>query len=1345
MPDSSFLESLFNPVDQDKENRYLAIEDARNADRRQSLKAAQTKYDRNAEFLDAHGELPEPSSEPGGLVKLLDILDTPHQWVTGAVGKLAGAEGYKDESLLGAAGKGAKDNVYVAKLLREQPWFKEHPFVRGAAGFAGDVLLDPLTYLSFGEGAAARLGGAAVSDKAIGAAGTPLEIAERIRQGAHETAKAKFMEQYAPLLKDATTVDETAEVMKLVEGRAGLEAQQTVYNKFKDARDLAIQARKWKQAGVVEVAQTGSPQMRSVAELLEPELATKAKEIQTAFGLANPDDINQIFKPKAIRFTNPFAGLTTHGKLPIFHTREADIPMLTAASQKMYRALDNAYYGSVHKVGQWMDVAKEGAKTSPMLALADGAFTALKGGHEKLVNIGSLLSRRVQASGALTGSRAALEDMTENERARVALLKMTSQEGAFHGRKVLKFEDAPQMFEDASRALQKKEPIAALDDIRNKYNAIEPGKGDSIANFAGFVKSEFDRLGKEAQDKGLIDSVLNGYLMHMYDFTGGAPKSEFHPNFAKTQSLFKTGAAGGTDFTFDKVFQTMEEAKLHGLKPDENLLHIYVARRYWQERILAEKDFMDRLAYTHAMPEKAYNILASTAADVASAERQKAARALASLDLVQDPTKFEGGYVKNLLPEGMSFEVYKKIKQSAADIKDPFHEEALTMGRTHGFDFSDREAAQMATLKHVGTDEILSPDSYMRIKAAALDPTHDLHDAAMRQAKYMGLKFDADPSEMSRITAQYEAFKATMELHPGRQGERVYARAGASTISDLASKHFLKTATEEDKKLWSGLLPQSLVDAIHESYATYDVIKRQVYADADSPATKAMKGVLNFFSRANRIMKMGAISIWPAYYARNYTSAPFQGLESASALGEQLNLFNIWRAHKAISSGAGLRVPSTGEVISAAQLHQELAAANIFYKLNDTTDLLASMGDMMEQMTKSPGLMATLPGLKSMAKKDHVWENLSENWAGVKKGLALTDGAWSKLKTFTEKIEAHGRAHLYYNLRAAGYDATSAAAQVNRLLVDYAHGKTGFEKNILNNVFFFYSFSRGQATNNFMAMMRKPGALTTQLHAHHAISEMLSSPDAFYSDPDYEAQIQSTRTKESLATYIGDNPKTGLPKFVTQTGLPIEDTAKWLNIAYPRTWGEAIHAGFDSAHRSMQLTASQLNPWMKWPLEVLYTGQNSFFDRPITDRQLRNVPKWERDLPGILHYPFSKVPDSVWKGLDKVTQDVLGGKDNGDGTFTVDPYRLSVLTYLVPAASRILDTRRALTKAGVEPAPKVLRLLSGVQINELDPESSSVFDKLKRQTGYINALGYAESRREREIADKYGDDNDEEN
>jgi hypothetical protein len=1338
MADRSFLESLFDPVDQAKEARYLEIADMRNEDRKQSLKSQQTKYENNSKWLEDHGEMQAPEAQPGGLVKLLDVLDTPHQWVSGIAGKLAGAEGYKDESFLGAAQKGSNEDVYVAKMLRENPFFKEHPFVRGAAGFAGDVLLDPLTYLSFGEGQAARLGGAAVTDKAIGVAGkTPLEIAEGIRSAKKAEALPGYLKQYEGSIANATP-EAANEFRQLAEGKAGLDAENDVYKKFSDARNLIAERRKLRAAGVVDLAQTAGPQMRSAAELMEPELASKAQDIQTALGLAHPDDIELLFKPKAIRFTNPLAGLTTHGKLPIFHTREADIPLITGASEKMYKALDQVYYGGVHKVGGWMDAAKTASETSPTAAIAHGAFTVLNGAREKMVNMAALVSRRVQSTGELFGSSARLEDLKENERARNMLLHMTMQESNLHGRHVLKFGDAPEMFESASRALQKKDPLAALDDLRSKYNAIEPGKGDAIANFGGFVKTEFDRLGKEALDKGLIDNVTDGYLMHMYDFSNGLPKSQFDSNFGKLKKLFTTNE-GGTDFTFDKVFQTMEQAKLAGLKPDENLLNIYTARRYWQERILSEKDFMERLSYTHGIPANVYAKLSSIAADVASSERGKAAQALASLDLVEDPTKFEG-FTKKMLPEGVSFNVYKRLKQAVDNPKtDPFFPAVQHYVERYGLDFSDREAVQMSAVKHLGTDELLTPESYENLRNVLKDPNDPFYADAKRQASYMQLDFS--PEEAAKVQAQHEAYKSTIEIHPGRKGERVYARAGATTVSDLASKHFLKHVPEGDKQFWGNLLPQSLVDSVHESYATYDVMKRKVFADTDSPATKVFKGILDFAGFANRWMKVGAIAMWPSYYSRNYTSAPFQGLEAASALGSQLNIFNIYRAHKALNSGADMVI--NGVKISAGQFRQEMAQANIFHKLNDTVDLTASMGDMMEQMSKSPGLMATMPGLKAMAKQDRPWLKQSEGWSAVKAGLSLADKSWSKFQTFAQKLEAHGRAHLYYNLRSSGYDAKSAGARVNQLMIDYANGKTAFEKNALNNVFFFYSFSRGQATNNMMALARKPGALTTQLHAHHAIAETLMQPDAFFSDPDYEEQIRTTRTSESLATYIGDNPKTGLPQMVTQTGLPIEDTAKWMNVAYPRTWGEAINAGADSAHRTLALTASQLNPWIKWPLEVLLTKQNLFFDRPITDRQLRNVPKWEKDLPGILHYPFGKVPDAVWKGMDTVTQKALGGRDNGDGTFTVDPYRLSVLTYLVPAASRIIDTRRALTKSGVDAGPKALRFLTGVHVDETDPESSVKFDKVRRQEDYMDSLGIAKSKRDREIADKYGDNEEE--
>jgi len=92
---------------------------------------------------------PEPQQESNLLLKALDILDRPRNAVVGGI--KAGMQG---GDILQAAAKGftGQQKTNVSELLPDV----ENPIARGALGFAGDVLADPLTYLTLGGAGVAK-------------------------------------------------------------------------------------------------------------------------------------------------------------------------------------------------------------------------------------------------------------------------------------------------------------------------------------------------------------------------------------------------------------------------------------------------------------------------------------------------------------------------------------------------------------------------------------------------------------------------------------------------------------------------------------------------------------------------------------------------------------------------------------------------------------------------------------------------------------------------------------------------------------------------------------------------------------------------------------------------------------------------------------------------------------------------------------------------------------------------------------------------------------------------------------------------------------------------------------
>jgi hypothetical protein len=104
----------------------------------------------------------------------------------------------------------------------------------------------------------------------------------------------------------------------------------------------------------------------------------------------------------------------------------------------------------------------------------------------------------------------------------------------------------------------------------------------------------------------------------------------------------------------------------------------------------------------------------------------------------------------------------------------------------------------------------------------------------------------------------------------------------------------------------------------------------------------------------------------------------------------------------------------------------------------------------------------------------------------------------------------------------------------------------------------------------------------------------------------------------------------------------------------------------DTASRMNQSIASQTNPALSDIYENLHSKKHLYLDRPVTDRTIKKLAGWGNAASTIVQHPADAVPDEVWKSLDGETQKYLGGVDNGNDTWAVNPYAMTVLTSVVP-------------------------------------------------------------------------------
>jgi hypothetical protein len=159
---------------------------------------------------------PEPERENNLLLKALDILDRPRASVVGAIksgleGRNIG-EGFR-------RGITGQEKATVADLLQKAG--VESPLARGALGFVGDVLADPLTYLTLGTAGAAKGAATQGAKTFLKFAGKPLADITPATQAAEKALEAsRLPELLGPafstkyIRKGAVTAEELPDIEK---------------------------------------------------------------------------------------------------------------------------------------------------------------------------------------------------------------------------------------------------------------------------------------------------------------------------------------------------------------------------------------------------------------------------------------------------------------------------------------------------------------------------------------------------------------------------------------------------------------------------------------------------------------------------------------------------------------------------------------------------------------------------------------------------------------------------------------------------------------------------------------------------------------------------------------------------------------------------------------------------------------------------------------------------------------------------------------------------------------------------------------------------------------------------
>lgn len=1271
----------------------------------ESFQRAQSQVERTRDLFEMQGET-MPEASPGLLSQAESVIDAAGAFTRGALFKAFGVDGFQDKSFLDAAlANTGKEKLYTADALARSGILAGDDLptsiARGAVGFVGDVVLDPLSWVSLGGTAGAKIAGKALST----------EGAERLalmtEKGFAKKA-AKVKEFISNQASNAIDIDEIRKLEQEI-GRGILINPSTPIEELRS--DLLQSAR---SAAEVEASQDiGSSielvdRIRDVKSksskldkadqnlILDP-LIQKENQLKAKIGLGEYDDLSKMFEKPQIRYTSPLAGLldgTPFENIPIVSTRNGKIPIVSEASGELYDLLSGPLYNARNKITDGTDAG--------LKALEDmGGFpAAIASGIRLAGKAPKLLSRTLKA-----GSAKKANDIEQHSVARIvakqvedsrmdirtANMKSLAEEAAqknptytfdFVDKDLTRrMELALTKVEDANASVRLKgERIAAskisFEDIvektRSDYEAVHTGMGDEAAKLMQEAKKDFDYMKSVEMSEDLLGKSIENYVpMAMLKKGGGQADSE---TYRKAAALF---SRNNPDPSMERFFATSVEAVASGLEPDRSFFGRWKARGIAHKYALEEKNFATRLSHEYSLPQATRLAIGN----IVAGENQLKAKEVLNIVRKWD---FDNSAALAKTTSKVTNKTNFVSPNDVGDLKT----------------FVEAEKELNASLVHPRTGKPITYDQYDLLRQVHLNEKayvggiEDFSYSQFQKTKNdMGLTFSAREDEL--IKKIDDLVQSARTSQPGRAGESAITRIGSDLIPDNLRKSILKNLPSEvDRQFFGGVLPRGVVQMVVESKDQKDIVKEAINRVRDPEIKKALGSALDSYDGWLRMLRMWVTMPWAAYHARNLFSAQVMGIQEASVLGESFNLLKLARNNK-LRHGEGFITQANGIKVSGKQLIKE---AKMYGLLNESPN-------------------AAVDVINAQA---GIFGRFSE-----KKGLKQVD---TGVKNITNLVENYGREQLFFTLREKGMNAQDAAIRTNEIMVNYARGKTPFERDVLNRIMFFYSFARANTANQVISLFTKPGAITAQMYGSEAIRQILLDPEATPLPPGLEEQINTSRGTEGFGGFVGRSDATGNPLIMTGTGMPIEDVARMMRLKAPKSLmpQDLLDAGVESFQETGKTLLSQTNPMINQVVQLV-TGKNYFFDREITDKSMRKMALISEDLGKI--NGMDVIPKEVFQGLNEATRFFLKGVDNGDGTITASPTRLAVASLLIPGFERYRSTANALAKDGTDNKTKLLRATTGIKVNEIDPERSLIFDERNRQKEFAEEKGLATSRK----------------
>jgi hypothetical protein len=484
------------------------------------------------------------------------------------------------------------------------------------------------------------------------------------------------------------------------------------------------------------------------------------------------------------------------------------------------------------------------------------------------------------------------------------------------------------------------------------------------------------------------------------------------------------------------------------------------------------------------------------------------------------------------------------------------------------------------------------------------------------------------------------------------------------SVNEFLSKEGLTDVAGQKIASSLGLPPiaNKLKDQLKDYGVPVEVANDMLRIGQSISAPSTLRPIIDAFTDWSHNLKANLTYPFPSFNIRNVLSGFFNMFRDNALNPTALKEMTVLQRGGSISDDVAKKLfPGMSAPEATIALRNEMMAAKVSFARNNqafdvaASDASSAFGGFL------PGELPTVGGqAKSVAGLAKEWFGRNVPGKGNVNPLNSETFFWTKWgREGANAGEDFTRGSHYLAKRLQGSSAAEAKLATMKYQLDYSN-MSEFEKNVMKRIFPFYSYSRRSLPPLLEDLAKNPAKMSA----------------AF--------RISSSRPDEGFVPgYLGEGTALSLGKgasgdtrFVSALGLPQEDeTIKMLG---------NLMTG--DVTRAMQGAAGMVSPILKTPIEQA-SGTQLSTGRKLSDLKQNYAGKAITEL-GL---------DEPFPGLPQMVSQYAGG---------------------TPAA-RFLTTAGKITDTRKDVSDKLINLLTGVQLTDVDLERQALIEGRKALTSRL--------------------------